>query len=115
MTTFAEMTASHPGHVMLAQPPSSATQSKLQLSRCWGPGAHLYSIINRAHEHRATLPVRGCLCQWEEGPGKLLGCSLSPLKTSGALLVQHHLQPASQRGLRSRHLPPGPRLGSQPN
>lgn len=78
VTTFAEMTASC---VMLAQPPSSAAQSKLQLSSCWRA---LCPFV----PYQATLPVYGSLWQREEGPGKLLGSSLSPLKRPWALLTR---------------------------
>lgn len=57
---------------------SSATQSKLQLSRCWA--AHLYSI--------RPLPVWGSLCQGKEGPRILIGSSHSPMKTPWALLTK---------------------------
>lgn len=59
MRTFAETTTSRPRRVEPAQPPSSATQSKLQLNRCWRA---LRSFI----PCNALLPVWGSLCAKEK-------------------------------------------------
>ena len=73
------MTASRPHRVDLAQPPSSATQSKLQLNG-WLEGPTLiYTLL------RPSPCVGKFSCQGEEGPGKLLGSSLGDIKTTRAL------------------------------
>lgn len=92
---------------------SSATQSKLQLSRCWGA---LCSFVL----YQATSCVRKSLSRGKGSWKTVWVFSQSPENTLGsadqagkAVLLQHHLQPARVVGDADRHLAPEPRLGSQ--
>lgn len=108
---FAELTASCLRHAELAQPPNSATQSKLQLNRCCKAP---HSFIS----YYAYFPVQGSLCD----KGKRVQANhlgLLPVTLKQTKLCQHGWEgsafeaspAASHSSLRCGWL----QAGSQPN